>query len=88
VSNKPSVSAHVTCRFSVPPERVFDAWLKPEQVRRWIFAPKPGERVMRVEIDPRSEVRSPMCCGAMARASGGDGRVGSNSRGRRCNRSI
>lgn len=46
-----NVEVRVTHRFAASPERVFDAWLDPEMVRKWMFVPTPGEMV-RVEIDP------------------------------------
>ena len=42
--------ATVTRRFKASPERVFDAWLDPEKVRKWMF---PEGDIVRVEIDPR-----------------------------------
>lgn len=42
----------VTRRFHAAPERVFDAWLDPAMVARFLFATPDGERV-RVEVDGR-----------------------------------
>jgi uncharacterized protein YndB with AHSA1/START domain len=51
------IQARVVHRFKVPAERVYDAWLNPDQVRVWIAAATrslglAGD-VRRVEIDPR-----------------------------------
>jgi len=48
----PRVSVSVTHRFTASAERVFDAWLGPARVGKWLFATPAGEMV-RVEIDPR-----------------------------------
>lgn len=42
----------VTREFSATPERVFDAWLDPAGVGRWLFATPDGV-MQRVEIDAR-----------------------------------
>jgi uncharacterized protein YndB with AHSA1/START domain len=46
------VMATVTRRFDASPERVFDAWLDPAQIRRW-FGPGLGETT-RVDVDARA----------------------------------
>jgi uncharacterized protein YndB with AHSA1/START domain len=42
----------LTRRFAATPERLFDAWLDPADVRRFLFA-TPGGEMGTVEIDPR-----------------------------------
>jgi len=37
MSAKPPVQARVTHRFTVSAERVFDAWLNPEMLGKWMF---------------------------------------------------
>lgn len=48
----PRVSVCVTHRFQASAERVFDAWLDPEKIGKWLFATPTGEMV-RVELEPR-----------------------------------
>jgi uncharacterized protein YndB with AHSA1/START domain len=38
--------------FGVPPERIFDAWLDPEQAKHFLFA-TPGGEIVRCDIDAR-----------------------------------
>jgi uncharacterized protein YndB with AHSA1/START domain len=48
------VTVRVTQRFSVPPERVFDAWLDPELLGRWMVGPGVrDEEIVRLAVDPR-----------------------------------
>lgn len=53
---KEMVEAKVTYHFKASPERVFDAWLDPAMVRKWMSLPSPllgAMDVRRIEIDPR-----------------------------------
>lgn len=56
MSARSPASARVTRRFDASPERVFDSWLDPAQVRVWLASaagnPAMGELV-RVDIDAR-----------------------------------
>jgi uncharacterized protein YndB with AHSA1/START domain len=42
----------MTRRFEASPERVFDAWLNPETVRKWLFA-SPADEAYTAELDAR-----------------------------------
>lgn len=48
----PQVDIRVTQRYSVSPERVFDAWLDPAMASAWLFATA-SRPMARVEIDAR-----------------------------------
>ena len=50
MSATPTVAATVRHAFAAPPERVFDAWLDPATIGRWIFG---GGELVRAAIDPR-----------------------------------
>ena len=52
MSNQVKVALRVARRFAASAERVFDAWLDPTRVGKWLFATKTGQMV-RVEIDAR-----------------------------------
>lgn len=44
--------ARAVRRFAVPPARVFDAWLDPALVGRWMFAAG-GDEIVHIRLDPR-----------------------------------
>lgn len=51
-SGKDPLLLTVTRRFKATAEQVYDAWLDPEVVAKWLFA-TPGGEMLRVEIDAR-----------------------------------
>jgi uncharacterized protein YndB with AHSA1/START domain len=57
LGQKPKPIARVTHHFEVPAERVFDAWLDPELVQKWMSASGSMKNLQRVEIDARVEGR-------------------------------
>jgi len=51
---KPPVQTIVSHRFAFPAERVFDAWLDPEWIGRWMYGPAVrDERIVRLGLEPR-----------------------------------
>ena len=47
------LEAKVSHIFSAPPDQVFEAWLDPQMVGRWMFGPAiREEEVVSIEIDP------------------------------------
>lgn len=50
----PPVQVAVSKKFSVPAERVYDAWLSPDWIGRWMYGPAVrDERVVRLGLEPR-----------------------------------
>ncbi|HEX2076299.1 MAG TPA: SRPBCC family protein [Longimicrobium sp.] len=48
------VSVRVTRRYAASAERVFDAWLDPALIGRWMFGPAlRDEEVLRIQVDAR-----------------------------------
>lgn len=46
------LEVHVSHRYEAPPERVYDAWLLPKEVQRWMFGAHVHDvKVLRLEID-------------------------------------
>jgi uncharacterized protein YndB with AHSA1/START domain len=44
----------VTHRYAASPQRVFDAWLSPDMIGKWMFgAALREEEILRIEVDPR-----------------------------------
>jgi uncharacterized protein YndB with AHSA1/START domain len=44
----------ITHRFEGPPEPIFDAWLDPQMIGRWMFGPSlRGEEILHLMVDPR-----------------------------------
>jgi uncharacterized protein YndB with AHSA1/START domain len=51
-----NANVRITRRFSTSPEQVFDAWLDPVMIGKWMFGPAYPEReeeVVRISLDPR-----------------------------------
>ena len=48
------VTVRVTHRYTASPERVFDAWLDPAMLGRWMFGPDVrNEEIVRLSLDAR-----------------------------------
>lgn len=52
MTGKAPLTVRISRRFPFPPETVFDAWLDPSAVGRWLFATPDGV-MKKVEIDAR-----------------------------------
>jgi uncharacterized protein YndB with AHSA1/START domain len=51
---EPAFTIRVARRFDAPAERVFDAWLAPAMIGRFMFGPAlRDEEVLRIEVDAR-----------------------------------
>lgn len=49
-----TIAVHVRQQFAAPPTLVFDAWLDPETLGRWMFRTVvPDETIVRLQTDPR-----------------------------------
>jgi uncharacterized protein YndB with AHSA1/START domain len=54
MTTKAPVSVRVTRRYAASAERVFDAWLDPAMIGRWMFGPAlREEEVLRIQVDAR-----------------------------------
>ena len=54
MTTKAPVSVRVTRRYAASAERVFDAWLDPAMIGRWMFGPAiRDEEVLRLQVDAR-----------------------------------
>jgi uncharacterized protein YndB with AHSA1/START domain len=50
----PTVTVRVHRAYDLPPERVFDAWLDPALIEKWMFgAVVRDEEIVRATVDPR-----------------------------------
>jgi|SRR6185295_5944417 len=53
-ATRENVMVRVARHFNASPERVFDAWLDPEMIGRWMFGPAlREEEVVRIVLDAR-----------------------------------
>jgi uncharacterized protein YndB with AHSA1/START domain len=52
MTNATPATVRVTHRFAASPERVYDAWLTPEAIARWMVGPAGGE-MRHIAVDAR-----------------------------------
>jgi len=43
----------VTRRIAASPEKVYDAWLDPEVIARFLFKPMPGDKIVSLKTNPK-----------------------------------
>ncbi|RXR07192.1 SRPBCC family protein [Pseudoxanthomonas composti] len=53
MSTNDVVKVHLVRRFDAAPESVFDAWLTPRTLGRWMFGHRPDETVLGLDVDAR-----------------------------------
>ena len=53
MSTDQHINACARHRFDAPPERVFDAWLVPETIGKWMFGVVLPDEVLRISVDAR-----------------------------------
>jgi uncharacterized protein YndB with AHSA1/START domain len=52
-TNPPPTTVLLARRLSAPPERVFDAWLDPQKIAKWMTASPKESQIKNVTVDPR-----------------------------------
>ncbi|MEP7166090.1 MAG: SRPBCC family protein [Ferruginibacter sp.] len=43
-----------SCHYDLSPETIFDAWVKPDIIRKWLFV-GPSSRIVNIEVNPIRE---------------------------------
>ncbi len=52
MNTHPLADVRVIHRFKAPPVRVFDAWLDPDAIGRWLLASSPDDDIIHIDRDP------------------------------------
>src|SRR5688572_5990862 len=52
-TNPPPTTVLLARRLAAPPERVFDAWLEPQKIAKWMTASSNEDEIKHVAVDPR-----------------------------------
>jgi uncharacterized protein YndB with AHSA1/START domain len=52
MDTQPLADVRVIHRFNAPPARVFDAWLDPDAIGRWLLASSPDDDIIHIDRDP------------------------------------